>query len=332
MKLNIPTSLILLTAVSSGAFFYPDLGTVETTPGSGVYEFIDPTTTGWSGNGTLSGPTGAGDGTTLGNLVAIDDFTGNGTLSMGAVEGWGTSVYLGTTAQMVISLTGTGSADLEFYHRSSGAPLGHPLNFNIKGITGDISEIMVEFTFSRPIAPTDAASTSNSPFLAAFRPSRDTLFDAEYLGVIHTNDGSNFTAGASSQFEAVDITGNLNTVNGSGWQWDDDSLSVTGKTSRRSNWNGINSFDIDNDGAYEDGTTNGVIEDTEAIYATGVRFTFLAGDGNNFQADDAFTFSTNGTIYDDTIDSAVSASIPEPSGWVLSALAVLGISFRRQRS
>ena len=333
MKKVLPLNLLFLALAShmaSGALIFKDLGT----DGSG--NFINPGTTGWSGTGTVVAD--AGYDTVSGNTM-INDFTGSGNvLSLGAATGFGTTILDPTTATMTISLGGSGSGDIAI---NLGGPLVDgvriaPMGFNVLDLQGGVTSVTVEINFSNPLAATftEPVPRTNSPFLAAFR-TQNTLtaadFTAEYLGIRHTTslDGP-FIGGLPAGLTAADSI----EMSNSAFDWGSDpSFSGTSSNSN-SAFEGVNLFDVDGSGGpYTTGVNNdGILQDAEQVYATGMRFTFTpgAGDADGLFDGANFLFSLNGTQYVDTFANSLTF-VPEPSGAVLLSLGLCSVICRRRR-
>ena len=322
MKKVFPLNLLFLALAShmaSGALIFSDLAT----DGSG--NFVNPGTTGWSGTGTVVGP--AGFGTTSGATM-INDFTGSGNvLSMGQATGWGATILDPTTATMTVSLGGSGSADIAV--NLSGPGGDKPIGFNVTNLQGGVTSVTVEFNFSNPIAAAfSSAPTYQQPFLVGFRTQNHdttTNFDAEYLGMRYTTAlGSAFIGGLPVGADSVDMTTNS-------FDWGSDT-SFSGISSNQ-NWGGVNLFDVDGSGApYTQAANDGILQDEEQVYATGMRFTFTpgAGDADGFLDGANFLFSTNGSQYVDTFADALTF-VPEPSGAMLLSLGLCSALCRRRR-
>ena len=325
MKKVFPLNLLFLALAShmaSGALLFNDLAT----DASG--NFVNPGTTGWSGTGTVVGP--AGYNTTSGATM-ISSFTGSGNvLTMGEATGWGTTLLDTTTATMTVSLGGSGSADIAVNLAGPGGI--HPTGFNVTNLQGGVTSVTVEFNFSTPLAAAFAEPVprSNSPFLAGFR-TQQTLtaanFTAEYLGIRHTTTlGGAFIGGLPVGADSVDMSSNT-------FDWGSDP-SFSGIASNANPWEGVNLFDVDGSGGpYTTGVNNdGILQDAEQVYATGMRFTFTpgAGDADGLFDGANFLFSLNGTQYVDTFANSLTF-VPEPSGAVLLSLGLCSVICRRRR-
>ena len=328
MKKSFSLKLLILALTSqlaSGALIFSDLAT----DASG--NFVNPGTTGWSGTGTVVGP--AGYNTTTGATM-ISSFTGSGNvLTMGEATGWGTTLLDTTTATMTVSLGGSGSADIAV--NLSGPGGIHPTGFNVTNLQGGVTSVTVEFNFSTPLAAAFAEPVprSNSPFLAGFR-TQQTLtaanFTAEYLGIRHTTAlDSAFIVGLPGGLTAADSV----EMSGSTFDWGGDP-SFSGIASNANPWEGVNLFDVDGSGGpYTTGVNNdGILQDAEQVYATGMRFTFTpgAGDADGLFDGANFLFSLNGTQYVDTFANSLTF-VPEPSGAVLLSLGLCSVICRRRR-
>ena len=329
MKKVFPLNLLFLALAShmaSGALIFKDLGT----DGSG--NFINPGTTGWSGTGTVLAD--AGYDTVSGNTM-INDFTGSGNvLSLGAATGFGTTILDPTTATMTISLGGSGSGDIAI---NLGGPLVDgvriaPMGFNVLDLQGGVTSVTVEINFSNPLAAAFAEPVprTNSPFLVGFRTQSTVTaanFTAEYLGIRHTTslDGA-FIGGLPLGADAVDMSNNT-------FDWGSDP-SFSGIASNANPFEGVNLFDVDGSGGpYTTGVNNdGILQDAEQVYATGMRFTFTpgAGDADGLFDGANFLFSLNGTQYVDTFANSLTF-VPEPSGAVLLSLGLCSVICRRRR-
>ena len=325
MKKSFSLKLLILALTSqlaSGALIFSDLAT----DASG--NFVNPGTTGWSGTGTVVGP--AGYNTTSGATM-ISSFTGSGNvLTMGEATGWGTTLLDTTTATMTVSLGGSGSADIAVNLAGPGGI--HPTGFNVTNLQGGVTSVTVEFNFSTPLAAAFAEPIprSNSPFLAGFR-TQQTLtaanFTAEYLGIRHTTTlGGAFIGGLPVGADSVDMSSNT-------FDWGSDP-SFSGIASNANPWEGVNLFDVDGSGGpYTTGVNNdGILQDAEQVYATGMRFTFTpgAGDADGLFDGANFLFSLNGTQYVDTFANSLTF-VPEPSGAVLLSLGLCSVICRRRR-
>lgn len=325
MKKSFSLKLLILALTSqlaSGALIFSDLAT----DASG--NFVNPGTTGWSGTGTVVGP--AGYNTTSGATM-ISSFTGSGNvLTMGEATGWGTTLLDTTTATMTVSLGGSGSADIAVNLAGPGGI--HPTGFNVTNLQGGVTSVTVEFNFSTPLAAAFAEPVprSNSPFLAGFR-TQQTLtaanFTAEYLGIRHTTTlGGAFIGGLPVGADSVDMSSNT-------FDWGSDP-SFSGIASNANPWEGVNLFDVDGSGGpYTTGVNNdGILQDAEQVYATGMRFTFTpgAGDADGLFDGANFLFSLNGTQYVDTFANSLTF-VPEPSGAVLLSLGLCSVICRRRR-
>jgi len=317
--------LALTSQLASGALIFSDLAT----DASG--NFVNPGTTGWSGTGTVVGP--AGYNTTSGATM-ISSFTGSGNvLTMGEATGWGTTLLDTTTATMTVSLGGSGSADIAVNLAGPGGI--HPTGFNVTNLQGGVTSVTVEFNFSTPLAAAFAEPVprSNSPFLVGFR-TQETLtaanFTAEYLGIRHTTAlDSAFIGGLPGGLTAADSV----EMSGSTFDWGSDP-SFSGIASNANPWEGVNLFDVDGSGGpYTTGVNNdGILQDAEQVYATGMRFTFTpgAGDADGLFDGANFLFSLNGTQYVDTFANSLTF-VPEPSGAVLLSLGLCSVICRRRR-
>lgn len=289
--------------------------------------------TGWSGTTWAAGGSvvgSAGYATTSGATM-INDFTGSGDLSLGAVTGWGTTIRTPTTATMSVSLGGSGSGDISVSLGGPGTPKVSPMNFNVTDLKDGVTSVTVEFDFSEPLAAifSGAIPRNNSPFLVGFRTQGDGNpwnVDAEYIGLRHTTSlGGDFVNGLPAGADSVDMNGNS-------FNWGSGS-SFSGE-STTSGWQGVHLFDIDGDSTYENGINNdGILQDAEAVYATGMRFTFTpgAGDADGFLDGADFLFSANGTHWRDNYADAVAFVIPEPSGLLLLSLGLFTAIGRRRR-
>ena len=325
MKKVFPLNLLFLALAShmaSGALLFNDLAT----DASG--NFINPITTGWSGTGTVVGA--AGFGTVSGNTM-INDFTGSGNvLTMGAATGWGTTLLDTTTATMTISLGGSGSGDIAL--NLSGPGGLRPSGFNVTNLQGGVTSVTVEFNFSTPLAAAFAEPVpkTNSPFLVGFRTQSTVTaanFTAEYLGIRHTTSlGGAFIGGLPVGADSVDMSNNT-------FDWGSDP-SFSGIASNANPFEGVNLFDVDGSGGpYTTGVNNdGILQDAEQVYATGMRFTFTpgAGDADGLFDGANFLFSLNGTQYVDTFANSLTF-VPEPSGAVLLSLGLCSVICRRRR-
>ena len=328
MKKSLSLKLLILALTSqmaSGALLFRDLAT----DASG--NFVNPGTTGWSGTGTVVGP--AGYDTTSGATM-ISGFTGsNNVLSMGEADGWGTTILDPTTATMTVSLGGTGSADIAI---NLSGPLvdGNriaPSGFNVTNLQGNVTSVTVEINFSNPLAAAFSGEIprNNSPFLVGFRTQNyitPTNFDAEYLGLRYTTSlGGAFVGGLPVGVDSVDMAQNS-------FDWGSDT-SFSGISSNQV-FQGVNLFDVDGSGApYTAGVNNdGILQDAEQVYATGMRFTFTpgAGDADGFLDGANFLFSLNGTQYVDSFANSLTF-VPEPSGAVLLSLGLCTVICRRRR-
>jgi len=322
MKKVLPLNLLFLALAShmaSGALVFNDLGT----DGSG--NFINPGTTGWSGTGTVVGA--AGYNTTSGATM-INDFTGSGNvLTMGAATGFGTTILDPTTATMTISLGGSGSADIAV--NLNGV---RPIGFNVLDLKGGVTSVTVEINFSNPLAAAFAepVPTNNQPFLVGFRTQSTVTaanFTAEYIGIRHTTTlGGAFIGGLPVGADSVDMARN-------GFNWGSDP-SFSGTSVLNGFFEGVNLFDVDGSGGpYTTGVNNdGILQDAEQVYATGMRFTFTpgAGDADGLFDGANFLFSLNGTQYVDTFANSLTF-VPEPSGAVLLSLGLCSVICRRRR-
>ena len=261
----------------------------------------------------------------------ISSFTGSGNvLTMGEATGWGTTLLDTTTATMTVSLGGSGSADIAVNLAGPGGI--HPTGFNVTNLQGGVTSVTVEFNFSTPLAAAFAEPVprSNSPFLAGFR-TQQTLtaanFTAEYLGIRHTTTlGGAFIGGLPVGADSVDMSNNT-------FDWGSDP-SFSGIASNANPWEGVNLFDVDGSGGpYTTGVNNdGILQDAEQVYATGMRFTFTpgAGDADGLFDGANFLFSLNGTQYVDTFANSLTF-VPEPSGAVLLSLGLCSVICRRRR-
>jgi hypothetical protein len=249
---------------------------------------------------------------------------------MGEATGWGTTLLDTTTATMTVSLGGSGSADIAVNLAGPGGI--HPTGFNVTNLQGGVTSVTVEFNFSTPLAAAFAEPVpkSNSPFLVGFR-TQQTLtaanFTAEYLGIRHTTTlGGAFIGGLPVGADSVDMSSNT-------FDWGSDP-SFSGIASNANPWEGVNLFDVDGSGGpYTTGINNdGILQDAEQVYATGMRFTFTpgAGDADGLFDGANFLFSLNGTQYVDTFANSLTF-VPEPSGAVLLSLGLCSVICRRRR-
>ena len=250
-----------------------------------------------------------------------------GTLDLGTVTNWGSpATPVGTTATMAITLN-SGTADLFL----SSNPALNTKNFQLQNISGATS-LTVEMNFNIALAANfPGTARGNDPYLIAMRAiaAETHSVTATYLGLKHTTDGVSFNNGLPAGAEAVDMSSSEN-------DWGTDGASSSWTVDNDNDWQGLNGFDtvdtVDgNDPAnnYTVATNgDGVIQDIESVYATGMRYVITRTDGQALNSDTQFLFSTGGAQWPDTVNLPV---VPEPSSTLLGCLAGTVLLLKRKR-
>ena len=315
--LNTIITSALLCSTSNAALLYS-----ISTDASGNF-----TSGGWTDSvGTATVEASAGTGNPDGAKL-LTGLTA-GTLDLGTVTNWGSPpTPAGTTATMAITLN-SGTADLYL----SNSPAPSTKNFQLQNISGATS-LTVEMNFSIALAANfPGTARGNDPYLIAMRAlaAETHSVTATYIGLKHTTDGVTFSNGLPAGAEAVDMTGS-----DSNWDTDGASSSWTVDNNNTA-WHGLNGFDtvdtVDGNDSANNYTVaingDGVIQDIESVYATGMRYVITRTDGQALNSDTLFLFSTGGAQWPDSVDLPL---VPEPSSTLLGCLAGMVMLLKRKR-
>ena len=314
------------------------------TDSNGDFQSTALGTASWTGTGATGG-TVQNDVSTAAAIangnnrdLLVDNFSGTQTLSLGNFSiscgaplwfGTGTPQNAGFTWSMTMSV-GSGTADLSVGNiTSTNLPEDRFANIILHDLQG-VSSLSFTANFGTPIA---AARTgpSTPPYLGGIRSGggHDVMVTTTMLNPILVTDG----AGAGLDLTAsqgLPAGADMITINNSEDSWGSGASSTWNITN--TDFQGPNVVDLDGGGVSAPSVAsggNGVLDEIERVYATGIRFDITPEGGGNFSSDADFLFSFNGVHYEDSFASAL--TVPEPSTSVLLALACASVILRRKK-